>query len=239
MANVAVAAKQQALGNLKRAAPDATEAFPKHPEKLRGRKRPRISNRQHEKVAEPEVAVNAHQTSVDTKRLQAEEEDELRCLSSRARANVEGIMPRIKAQVAERTSTESSRIDLSTAENCLLRDALTATYKHGISSALASKVRAYMPLYPWSTTDDSPKHLSYPQGFTGNPDLLKAIALFVNEHFDPRIPVEPEHVITAPGAASCIDSMLFNLCEPGDGVLVPGPYWSRCQLQHAVMLAPS
>lgn len=30
----------------------------------------------------------------------------------------------------------------------------------------------------------------------------------------------------APGAASCIDALLYNICEAGDGILLPGPYWN-------------
>jgi len=30
----------------------------------------------------------------------------------------------------------------------------------------------------------------------------------------------------APGASGCIDSLLYNICDPGDGILLPGPYWN-------------
>jgi aspartate/methionine/tyrosine aminotransferase len=30
-----------------------------------------------------------------------------------------------------------------------------------------------------------------------------------------------------PGASNCLDSILFTICEPGDGVLVLAPYWSE------------
>jgi gliotoxin/aspirochlorine biosynthesis aminotransferase len=38
--------------------------------------------------------------------------------------------------------------------------------------------------------------------------------------------VLPSHLATAPGAAGCIDALLFNICEAGDGVLMPSPYWN-------------
>jgi aspartate/methionine/tyrosine aminotransferase len=47
-----------------------------------------------------------------------------------------------------------------------------------------------------------------------------------NKYFNPRVPIKPSHVATAPGAAGCIDALLYNICEDGDGVLVPGPYWN-------------
>jgi gliotoxin/aspirochlorine biosynthesis aminotransferase len=70
--------------------------------------------------------------------------------------------------------------------------------------------------------------MSYPRGFSGDPDLLNALSAFFNTYFEPCVPVESSHLATAPGASSCLDALLFNVCNPGDGVLVPGPYWSGC-----------
>lgn len=70
------------------------------------------------------------------------------------------------------------------------------------------------------------KHLSYPDGFAGDTELLKSLARFFNSYFKPHLPVEVEHIATAPGAAFALDALLYNICEPGDGVLVPGPFWS-------------
>lgn len=70
------------------------------------------------------------------------------------------------------------------------------------------------------------QHLSYPNEFAGDADLIKALAAFVNEYFHPHIPVEPDHIATAPGAATCLNTFLYNLCEPGEGILVPAPFWS-------------
>lgn len=36
----------------------------------------------------------------------------------------------------------------------------------------------------------------------------------------------PSHIATAPGAAASLDALLYNICEAGDGVLVPGPFWN-------------
>lgn len=70
------------------------------------------------------------------------------------------------------------------------------------------------------------QHFSYPNGFSGDPTMLEALAIFMNAYFHPRKPVETKHIATAPGAASCLDAFLYTVCDPGDGVLVPGPYWS-------------
>jgi aspartate/methionine/tyrosine aminotransferase len=70
------------------------------------------------------------------------------------------------------------------------------------------------------------QHFSYPLGFSGDPDLASTLTTFFNDYFAPHEPVQDSHIATAPGAASCLDALLHTLCDPGDGVLVPGPYWS-------------
>lgn len=69
------------------------------------------------------------------------------------------------------------------------------------------------------------QNFSYSEGFSGDPDLLQATARFLNRHFNPRMPVEPSQFSTAPGASSSIDALLYNICDPGDIVLIPAPYW--------------
>lgn len=70
------------------------------------------------------------------------------------------------------------------------------------------------------------QNLSYPLGFGGDPVLLEALASFFNDYFHPSIPVLPHHIVTTEGASSCLDGLLYNICDDGDSVLVPGPYWS-------------
>ncbi|KAF3896639.1 hypothetical protein GTR04_1230 [Trichophyton interdigitale] len=129
-------------------------------------------------------------------------------LSKRGAANVDKIMPGISAALLERTKPTAPRIDLSTAENWLLRDEIIEVTKDGIRDGL------------------KPHHLSYPNEFAGDADLIKALAAFFNKYFHPHIPVEPDHVATAPGAATCLNTFLYNTCEPGEGVLVPAPFWN-------------
>lgn len=69
------------------------------------------------------------------------------------------------------------------------------------------------------------KHLSYPNGFAGDISLVFTLADFFNAYFKPIVPVEQQHIVTAPGAARCLETLLFNICDTGDAVLVPSPYW--------------
>ncbi|KAJ4357162.1 uncharacterized protein N0V89_001737 [Didymosphaeria variabile] len=117
-------------------------------------------------------------------------------------------MPKIKGAVEQRSIKHNTNIDLSTAENWLIRPELIELCRDAITQQLEAQ------------------HFSYPRGFSGDPDLLDAYASFFNRYFNPHVTVLPSHLSTAPGAMACIDALLYNICDPGDGILVPGPYWN-------------
>ncbi|KAI1176305.1 1-aminocyclopropane-1-carboxylate synthase 7 [Nemania sp. FL0916] len=130
-------------------------------------------------------------------------------LSSRGAGNVDSVLPSISAAIDERAKKANTNIDLGTAENWLIRDELIAICKKSINDDLTDK------------------HLSYPDGFAGDTAMLEASASFFNEYFKPATPVlAQQHIATAPGAAASLDALLYNICEPGDGVLVPSPFWN-------------
>lgn len=56
-------------------------------------------------------------------------------------SNIAAILPKIAATIAERTSTGPTKIDLSTAENWLLRPELLVLCKDAISRNLTTDVR--------------------------------------------------------------------------------------------------
>lgn len=60
--------------------------------------------------------------------------------------------------------------------------------------------------------------------------LLESLAKLFNNYFNPCIPVSPHHIVTGLDAKSCLDALLYKICDPEDGVLVPGPYWSEFPL---------
>ncbi|KAI4132263.1 MAG: hypothetical protein LQ338_000815 [Usnochroma carphineum] len=72
--------------------------------------------------------------------------------------------------------------------------------------------------YSWS--------YAYPRGFGGDLALLSALASFPNTYFRPANPVEDSHIAVAAGASSCLDQLLYTICDAGDSVLVPAPYWT-------------
>lgn len=69
--------------------------------------------------------------------------------------------------------------------------------------------------------------MSYPNGFNGDQDLSEALINFFNADFKPNIPIRKEHIATAPGANFALDSIVYNICDPGDGLLVMTPCWSE------------
>ena len=73
--------------------------------------------------------------------------------------------------------------------------------------------------------DDVAQQFSFPRGFWGDPDLLEDLSEFFNTYFQPHVPVKASHIVTAPGAGGCIDVLMYNVCNQGDGILVPVPYW--------------
>jgi aspartate/methionine/tyrosine aminotransferase len=145
-------------------------------------------------------------------------------LSKRGWATVEAVMPRIKGAVAERSKKQNTNIDLSTAENWSIRPELVAICKDAICQNLSTKVS--LPSVSFYKAN-MPQDLSYPRGFSGDPDLLETYSSFFNTYFNPHKHVEPSQLATAPGAMACVDTLLYNICDPGDGVLTPGPYWSQ------------
>ncbi|KAI0392798.1 PLP-dependent transferase [Xylariaceae sp. FL0594] len=120
-------------------------------------------------------------------------------LSRRGAANVEAVWPRISKAVAEReqqAERPTDVMDMSTSENWVLRDELIALFKQSVQEDFTSR------------------HLSYPDELAGDSALLSALAVFFNKYFEPRIPVETDHIATAPGAAYALDALLHNICDP-------------------------
>ena len=52
-----------------------------------------------------------------------------------------------------------------------------------------------------------------------------AMARFLSRHLCPTVEVKPEHVVLASGVAAVIDHLFFALCDEGDGVLIPAPFY--------------
>ncbi|QRD85572.1 1-aminocyclopropane-1-carboxylate synthase [Aspergillus flavus] len=70
------------------------------------------------------------------------------------------------------------------------------------------------------------QHLDWLKGFFGDATLLDLLASTVNTHFRSHSQVAADNIAVTAGAAAGLDTILYNICNPGDGVLVPCPYWN-------------
>ncbi|KAJ5903521.1 pyridoxal phosphate-dependent transferase [Penicillium tannophilum] len=128
-------------------------------------------------------------------------------LSARGNLNLTQVLGRIPPQLLNPTERHNE-IDLSMAENRLIREEILQLARSAIENSLCSK------------------HLDWPKGFFGDAELLKIISTVFQNSFGPYAPVESDHIAVTAGAAAGLDAILYNICNPGDGVLVPCPYWS-------------
>ncbi|KAF4231159.1 hypothetical protein CNMCM6805_000248 [Aspergillus fumigatiaffinis] len=67
--------------------------------------------------------------------------------------------------------------------------------------------------------------LSYSQELGGPPGLLNVSASFFNRFFSPQVAVLPEHIVTSTGCASILETLVFSICDSGDGLLLETPMW--------------
>jgi DNA-binding transcriptional MocR family regulator len=127
-------------------------------------------------------------------------------ISQRAKKNIAWFLGKHKRQIS-RIEAAQSRIDLMTAENWLMRHVLTDIYQAHLQNGLASET------------------LSYAGGLGGDLKLLTAASRFFNRLFRARTPVKPEHIVVGAGCSAILDSLLYDICEQGDGVLIEVPFW--------------
>ncbi|KAK7516254.1 pyridoxal phosphate-dependent transferase [Phyllosticta citriasiana] len=137
-------------------------------------------------------------------------------LSERMNGTVESVMPKIAIQVAQRSSSNPP-IDFGTAENWLIRSELVDFFKDAISKRLNKQV------------------LSYQRGFAGDPNVMAALSDAFNRYFAPKVPVEPSQLVLGPGGGAILASLLMNICDAGDGMLVLAPFWSGFHFQFDVV----
>ncbi|KAK4098344.1 putative aminotransferase class I and II family protein [Parathielavia hyrcaniae] len=72
---------------------------------------------------------------------------------------------------------------------------------------------------------DPVRHLTYGSGPKGSPRLRRALASLLNSHFRPREPVRYEDILVQSGVTAVIDSLAWAICNEGEGVIVPHPFY--------------
>ncbi len=74
------------------------------------------------------------------------------------------------------------------------------------------------------------QHLTYGQGPRGSTRLRKAVASFINTEFGARDAVTYDQIIVMSGVTSIIDSIAWSICNEGDGILIPQPFYTGYQI---------
>ncbi|KNG89221.1 hypothetical protein ANOM_002139 [Aspergillus nomiae NRRL 13137] len=98
-------------------------------------------------------------------------------------------------------------IILRLAENSLLHDEMGQLIKEQIT---------VLPL----------SHLTYSTGPRGSRRLRRAAAAFLNEDFHSRQTITQDNIFITPGLASAVDALTWAICNDGDGILIPQPYYN-------------
>ncbi|KAL6712143.1 hypothetical protein ACN47E_000020 [Coniothyrium glycines] len=105
------------------------------------------------------------------------------------------------------TGSLSTTVDLSNAQNEVIRPEILEFFKGVVEERLSEEVFALASL---NNSDVA---------------LRDALASFFNAHFKPVHAVKPEHLVLTAGASDAISSVIHAVCDEGDSVLIPGPYW--------------
>ncbi|KAF7154855.1 hypothetical protein CNMCM5623_003113 [Aspergillus felis] len=127
-------------------------------------------------------------------------------LAHRSRENIQWFTNKHMRQVS-RLNAKQHRVNMMTAENWSVRDELVDQYKALFAQHL------------------SPRHLSYADGMGGDAELLQAASDFFNRVFAAHSRVDPAHVVVGAGCSSLLENLLYDICEPGEGVLIETPFW--------------
>lgn len=69
-------------------------------------------------------------------------------------------------------------------------------------------------------------HLTYSTGPRGSRRLRRAAAAFLTEEFQTRETITADNIFITPGLASAIDALTWTICDEGDGILVPQPFYN-------------
>ncbi|ATZ55047.1 hypothetical protein BCIN_11g03480 [Botrytis cinerea B05.10] len=125
-------------------------------------------------------------------------------ISNRMNDIIHNLLP--AAAAADHAEPNPELVNLSLAGNQLIRGELLDICKSDIAKNLTQKT------------------FNYPMGLGGDPSLMQALSSFFNTYFQPSTLVTPDHFVVAAGAGFSLDALASSICEPGDSLLVPGPY---------------
>ncbi|KAF2018114.1 PLP-dependent transferase [Aaosphaeria arxii CBS 175.79] len=116
--------------------------------------------------------------------------------------------PRIKLMANQWSfANDGGLVNLRLAENSLMH--------REMSNLITSQVAV-----------EATKHLTYSTGPRGSIRLRCAAANFLNESFHSNTKITLDDIFITSGAAGAIDALAWSICDSGDGILIPQPYYN-------------
>lgn len=70
------------------------------------------------------------------------------------------------------------------------------------------------------------EHLTYSTGPRGSLRLRRALGSFLTEQLDAREAITADNLFITPGLASGLDAVAWSICDEGDGILIPQPFYN-------------
>ncbi|EJT99534.1 PLP-dependent transferase [Dacryopinax primogenitus] len=67
---------------------------------------------------------------------------------------------------------------------------------------------------------------TYGNDLSGSMRLSAALARLFNGYFHPVSPILPDHLLAGAGCSALVDMLVFHIGDPGQGVLIPVPYYT-------------
>ena len=73
---------------------------------------------------------------------------------------------------------------------------------------------------------NSLSHLTYSTGPRGSRRLRSTVADFLTREFRSREALTTDNIFITSGVASALDALAWSICEDGEGILIPQPYYN-------------
>ncbi|KAF2686281.1 PLP-dependent transferase [Lentithecium fluviatile CBS 122367] len=128
-------------------------------------------------------------------------------LSNRMGRTLDELRSRSAHHLSSKKSESVETIDLSNAQNEVLRPELVEFFKTTVEDKLTGKAFAL------------------PTSDGGDRVLREALSSFFNNYLRPIHPVKREHIVLTAGATDAVENLIHAVCDDGDSVIVPGPFW--------------
>lgn len=113
-------------------------------------------------------------------------------------------------------------IDLGSAVNELMLDDISAWMRWRLKRADLKEGMGSTPPGLTLISTDIVSGLGY-SDTQGSPELLSAVADFMNEHSRARIPLTPNNILAANGASNILNTLTYNIADAGNSILLPTP----------------